>query len=78
MVRSAGEVSEENVLISLTYTGTEKNINVSRSCSLSEGYDAVEALFENLETGTYCLRISVNEKDERYNGLSEFDFSVVD
>lgn len=77
-VECTGEVSEENVLISLTYTGTEKNINVSRSCSLSEGYDAVEALFENLETGTYCLRISVNEKDERYNGLSEFDFSVVD
>ena len=67
----------EHVIISLTYEGRAEDINVSRSCLLSEGYYGINRLFENLEEGSYCLRISVSKENPDYSGISEFDFMVV-
>ncbi len=77
-VECTEKVPEKDVLISLTYEGRAENIEISRNCTLAEGYDAIEALFKDLEVGSYCLKITVSEENGNYNGSSEFGFKVVD
>ena len=42
------------------------------------GLHLLDGLFEGLEAGNYCLRVSVSEDNEDYGGISEFNFRIVD
>lgn len=66
------------VQLSLHYIGTSEEITVARTCLLSEGYDKVNALFEDLEAGDYCFTVSVSDECADYTGSTEFRFSVVE
>lgn len=77
-VECSEEVPSEHIVLELSYRGRDKEKEFSRSCLLSEGYEKINGLFEGLEAGNYCLRVSVSEDNEDYGGISEFNFRVVD
>jgi hypothetical protein len=72
------EVPPEDIRIILIYTGRDTEINIFRSCFLSEGYEKVNALFEGLPKGDYRISIEVAEENEKYAGIEYFSFDVVD
>ncbi len=72
------EVPPEDIRIILIYTGRDADINVFRSCFLSEGYEKVNSLFEGLPKGDYRISVEVAEENEKYMGIEYFSFDVVD
>lgn len=72
------KVLPEDIRIILIYTGRDTDVNIFRSCFLSEGYEKVNALFEDLPKGDYRLSVEVAEENEEYMGIEYFSFDVVD
>ncbi len=72
------KVEEKDVTVNLIYSGRDESIDVSRSCSLSDGYEAVNKLFEGLEAGSYRLIVSVNGENTKYMGSATFYITVVE
>ena len=77
-IECSEKIPLEQVQVTLVYSGRDENINVSRSCLLSDGIDAVKGLFKDLEPGDYCLTIKVSAENEEYSGSTIFNFDVVD
>ena len=72
------KIAPEDVRITVVYSGRNEEISLSRSCLLSEGYEAVNKLFEGLEEGSYRLTIKAESKNEKYMGITTFYFSVLE
>ena len=77
-VECSKEVPEEDIQFTLEYIGSSEEITVSRICLLSEGYGAVNGLFEGLEAGSYRLTVGVAAENTEYTGSSIFYFDVVE
>lgn len=76
-IECSKDVPKEQIKLTLIYSGRDENINVSRSCLLSEGYEKVNSLFEELSAGDYRLIIEITEDNEQYRGIQYFNFDVV-
>ncbi|MBQ7875011.1 MAG: carbohydrate-binding domain-containing protein [Oscillospiraceae bacterium] len=76
-VECGAEVDKESIQLTLEYIGTSEEITVSEICFLSDGYEAINGLFEGLEEGTYRLTIAVTAENEDFAGSSSFTFDVV-
>ena len=72
------DIPAKHVVITLEYSGLSEEIEVKRSCVLSEGYKAINELFRDLEPGDYRLFISVSSENKEYSGTNWFIFDVVD
>ena len=72
------KVPQEQIEITLSYSGRDESIKVFRSCLLSEGIEAVAELFKNLEPGDYSLVIAVADENNEFFGSTVFNFDVVD
>ena len=72
------KIAPEDVRITVVYSGRNEEISLSRSCLLSEGYEAVNKLFEGLEEGSYRLTVKAESKNEKYMGITTFYFSVLE
>ena len=77
-IECSRKVPEEQIQLTLIYSGRDESINVSRVCMLSEGYEKVNSLFKDLEPGNYRLIVEVTEENEQYKGIQYFAFNVVD
>ena len=72
------EIPAKHIILTLEYSGLSEEIEVKRSCVLSEGYKAVNELFRDLQPGDYRFYVSVSSENKEYSGTSRFDFDVVD
>ncbi len=71
-------VDAADIQITLEYIGTSEEITVSEICLLSDGYDVINGLFEDLEAGEYRLTVAVAAENEAYTGSTAFNFAVVE
>ena len=62
--------------ITLSYIGAEEDITVSEICSLYDGYEKINGLFDGLLAGEYRLTVAVLAENEEYTGSDSFDFVV--
>ncbi len=77
-IRCEKDIPASQIQITLESIGGNETNSVSKICLLSEGYEAVNALFEGLSVGTYHITVAVVAENEHYSGSSSFNFKVVD
>lgn len=70
-------VPEEHIKLILIYTGRDENINVSRNCLLSDGYEKINSLFKDIPVGDYRLSVEVSAENDQFSGIEYFSFDVV-
>ncbi len=72
------KVQDDEIVITLEYSGRDESKTCFRRCVLSDGYDAINALFEGLPKGDYRFTVSVSDKNPKFTGFTEFNFDIVD
>ena len=77
LIESIPKVRDEDVILTLECIEKDEGKQLLRTCSLSDGYDAVSELFMDLVPGKYCLTVSVSKENSEYAGYSAFNFAVV-
>lgn len=75
-IECSENIGDENIQVTLVYTGSSDEITVSEICLLSDGYKAVNGLFDGLAAGEYRLTVAVVSENGDYTGSDSFDFTV--